>query len=72
MQFLFCQMLYPIFGVTMAVMYLLPIVALLGDIRYVDVTYPAFLGHALPTMISLLLLSYALRRDGLLRPVEHR
>lgn len=67
-QFLFCQMLYPIFAVTMAAMYLLPIVALLGDIRYVDVTYPAFLGHALPTVASLLLISYALKWHGVFRP----
>ena len=69
-QFLFCQMLYPIFGVTFLLMYLLPILAVVFDMRYAEVTFPQYLAHAVPQVLALLLFAGALRAMGLFRPVN--
>lgn len=69
-QFLFCQLLYPLIAATMLAFYLLPIAAVVFDLRYAHVAYPAFLAHVMPPMGVMLVLAVALRRDGLLRPVE--
>lgn len=70
LQFVFCQVWYPLFAVFMALMYMMPIIALLFDIRFADVTYPSFLMHAIPPMLMLIWLAYSLRRDGLYRPFD--
>lgn len=69
-SFIFCQIWYVFFALTMALMYFAPIVALVFDIRFADVTYPAFIGHA--AIAGLLLIPFValMRRDGLLRPVD--
>ena len=67
-QFVFCQVWYPLFAVFMALMYALPIAALVFDMRFADVTYPGFLLHAIPPMIVLILIAYLVKRDGLFRP----
>ncbi|WP_245242991.1 glycosyltransferase family 2 protein [Pararhodobacter sp. SW119] len=69
-QFLFCQILYPLIALTMMAFYLLPIVAVIFDLRYAHVTYPAFLAHAVPPILFLLLHAAALRRDGIFRPAS--
>ncbi|WP_246082548.1 glycosyltransferase family 2 protein [Rubellimicrobium rubrum] len=69
-QFLFCQLLYPIFAITMAVMYLLPVSAVVLDIRYVDVTWPAYVLHAAPPALLLLAISWVQKSSGLFRPVD--
>ena len=69
-QFLFCQLLYPLIAATMLAFYLLPIAAVVFDLRYAHVAYPAFLAHVMPPMGVMLVLTVALRRDGLFRPVE--
>ena len=46
-QFVFCQMWYPLFAVFMLVLYLMPIAAIVFDMRFADVTYPAFVFHAI-------------------------
>ena len=69
-QFLFCQMLYPIFGVTFLLMYLLPIFAVVFDVRYAEITFPQYLLHAVPQIAALLLLASALRRLKVFRPVD--
>lgn len=66
--FVFCQIWYPLFALTFAMMYMLPIAAILLDRRFADVTYPAFLAHSLPTVVAMTLFAYRLRRDGFLRP----
>ncbi|PIE09378.1 MAG: N-acetylglucosaminyltransferase [Rhodobacterales bacterium] len=68
LQFVFCQVWYPLFALFMAIMYLMPVTALLFDMRFADVTYPAFLMHAVPPMVVLIVLAYQLKRDGLFRP----
>ena len=68
--FVLCQSWYAFFALTMAMMYLVPIIAVSFDIRFADVTYPAFIGHALPALGLMLAFAYALRRDGFFRPRE--
>lgn len=67
-QFLFCQLLYPLFAITLAALYLLPIAAVVFDISYADVTIAAYLGHALPSLLVMLWIAFSIRADGLFRP----
>ena len=69
-QFLFCQLLYPILAVTCLAMYLIPIIAVVFDIRYAKVTYPAYIGHAVPSILAMLLIAFALKRGGHFRPTD--
>lgn len=70
--FIFCQMIYPIYACSMAFLYLVPIYAVATDQRFANVTYPAFVGHSLPTLGVLIWIVTAIRRDGLLRPYDSR
>lgn len=69
-QFLFCQMLYPLLAVSYLAMYLIPIIAVVFDIRYAYVTYPAYIGHTLPGLLAMLLIAFALKIGGHFRPSE--
>ncbi|EEW26443.1 glycosyltransferase [Rhodobacter ferrooxidans] len=69
-QFLFCQMLYPLLALTLTAMYLVPITAVVFDIRYAAVTYPDYLQHAVPTVLVMLVIATSIRRDGLFRPAD--
>ncbi len=66
--FLLCQTWYVFFAVSMAMMYLVPIIAVTWDVRFADVTYPAFLGHSMPAVGAMILFAYAMKRDGFFRP----
>ena len=68
--FLFCQLLYPMIAISMTMFYLFPILALVGDFRYADVTFPAFLLHAAPSALVLTAIAFALKRDGFFRPTD--
>ena len=70
--FVLCQTWYVFFALSMTMMYLVPILAVTFDIRIADVTYPAFLGHALPAVGVMLLFACAMKSDGLLRPQSAR
>lgn len=67
-QFLFCQLLYPLFALFMTAFYLLPIVAVVFDIRYANVTYPGFLGHIALPLVMLVIFAFVIRADGFFRP----
>lgn len=67
--FVFCQLWYPLFAATSAMLYLAPVVALAFDLRYADVTYPAFVLHAAPSVLCLTVIAFQIRRDGFFRPV---
>lgn len=67
-QFLFMQLWYPLMALFMALMFALPILALIFDIRFVDVSFPAFVGHMLPSTLAILAIAYAIRGDGFFRP----
>jgi cellulose synthase (UDP-forming) len=69
-QFLFCQLLYPIFAITFLAMYLLPIFAVVFDISYADVTYTGYLAHTIPTLLAMLWIACSIRADGLFRPFD--
>ncbi|WP_082181885.1 glycosyltransferase family 2 protein [Aestuariivita boseongensis] len=69
-QFLFCQFLYPMIALTMLLLYLLPIVALIGDFRYADVTFGAFVLHNFPSVLICIAVLFAFRKDGFLRPYD--
>src|SRR4029077_1406650 len=47
-QFLFCQLWYPLFSLFMALIYILPIVALMTSVNFANVTYPHFFLHFAP------------------------
>ncbi|MGP3697278.1 glycosyltransferase family 2 protein [Rhodobacter sp. NSM] len=66
--FVFCQLWYPLFALVMMLMYVAPALALMLDMRFVDVTYPGFVFHALPAMLALTAFAWLLKRDGLFRP----
>ncbi|MBX5155534.1 glycosyltransferase [Rhizobium sp. NZLR8] len=67
-QFVFSQLWYPLFSAFMAVMFLLPVAALLTGHVFVDVTYPDFLLHFLPISVVLTLFSVFWRATGTFRP----
>lgn len=69
-QFLFCQLLYPILALTFLAMYLIPIIAVVFDIRYAHVTYPDYVGHALPGLLAMMGIAFALKRGGHFRPTD--
>jgi cellulose synthase (UDP-forming) len=66
--FVFCQLWYPLFAATAAMLYFAPVFALAFDLRYADVTYPEFVLHAAPGVIVLTLIAFRIRRDGFFRP----
>lgn len=66
--FVLCQLWYPIFAAVIGMMFVMPIAAILFDIRFADVTYPGFIGHSLPAVTAMIVFAYSLRRDGFFRP----
>ena len=66
--FVFCQLWYPLFALFMAVLYAIPVAAVLFDMRYADVTYPAFVVHAVWPALTVTAMAYAIRADGYFRP----
>ncbi|WP_132693303.1 glycosyltransferase family 2 protein [Rhodovulum steppense] len=69
-QFLFSQLWYPGFAFFMAATLLVPITAVLFDMRFANVTYPAFVGHSAPVVLAFILIAYQLKADGLFRPTD--
>jgi cellulose synthase (UDP-forming) len=67
-QFLFSQMWYPLFSVMMALMFFLPIYALLSGEKFANVTFLEFQLHVLPVGLALIFLAYFWRSTGLFRP----
>jgi cellulose synthase (UDP-forming) len=68
--FLFCQLLYACFAITAVMMYLAPLLALGLDIRFADVAYPSFLGHAAPSALMMTAIAFRMRADGFFRPFQ--
>ena len=71
-QFLFCQVWYPLYSGFLALMFLLPIVALLRQEPFVGVTFPSFILHFLPPHLLLIMLTLIWKRNGWLRPINSR
>jgi len=69
-QFLFCQLWYPLFGLFMLLMYLMPIIALATTEKFVGVTYIAFLVHSLSIWFILVFMAAQWKARGWYRPVD--
>lgn len=69
-QFVFCQAWYPLFAFFMLVLYLIPVLAVVFDMRYAAVTYPEFVLHAIWPPVVLTIVAYAIRADGFFRPTD--
>jgi len=67
-RFLFAQLWYPLYALSMAVSFLLPIVALTFRIVFVNVAYPACFIHFQPMTVILVALAYRWRGYGVYRP----
>ena len=68
--FLLGQVWYLTFSAMMVFLYLSPIVALGLDIRFANVSYPAFVGHNSLTILVLIWFAFQIRRDGFFRPYD--
>ena len=69
-QFLFSQLWYPLFAFFMALMFFMPILALVRHQNFVAVTYPDFLAHFMPLSVALMVLAYRWRSSGSFRPIN--
>ena len=71
-QFLYSQLWYPLSSLTMLLGVVMPIVALVFDFTFVNVSYLAFLGHVTPMWLVLTLIAFAQRRSGTYRPLRRQ
>ncbi|QYA16672.1 glycosyltransferase family 2 protein [Rhizobium sp. AB2/73] len=71
-QFLFSQLWYSLFSLFMALMFVMPIIALVRGRTFVDVSYPDFLLHFVPQSVLLILFAYRWRSTRTFRPVNAR
>jgi cellulose synthase (UDP-forming) len=69
-QFLFSQLWYPLFSLSMAIMFALPIIALLSGRNFVSVSYPDFLVRFVPISTVLVLMALRWRAAGHYRPYD--
>ena len=69
-QFVFSELWYPLFALFMASSVMLPIIAVLSKVTFVNVTYPDFLLHALPMAVSLTALVVCVRKAKVMRPID--
>lgn len=69
-QFLFSQLWYPMYSSFMALMFLLPIIALATGENFASVTFLDFQLHILPLSAAMLALAYWWRSTGVFRPAN--
>ncbi len=69
-QFLFSELWYPVFSITMVIGFLMPIMAILTNTPMVDVSFLEFIMHSLPLMASIFAVVFYLKLKGLLRPAN--
>ncbi len=69
-QFLFSQLWYPLFSLFMALMFVMPVVALARGESFANVTYAAFLAHFLPLSAWLIVMAWRWRASGAFRPAD--
>lgn len=69
-QFLFSQLWYPLFSIMMALMFVMPVFALLTGVPMVNTTYRDFFVHMAPASVTVLLMAYWWRSTGMFRPVD--
>ena len=69
-QFIFSQLWYPLFSVSMLVMVLMPVVALLTKQTFANVTFPQFVLHYAPQTFFLIGLVVVIKNGGWARPIQ--
>ncbi len=69
-QFLFSQFWYPLFSMMMALMFVMPVFALLTGVPMVNTTSWDFFIHVAPASVTLVLLAYWWRSTGMFRPAD--
>jgi cellulose synthase (UDP-forming) len=67
-QFIYCQIWYVLFAIVSVLMFAMPLVAILLDQVYANVTYVEFLIHFTPQSVTMLGIAWMLKRFGLSRP----
>ncbi len=69
-QFLFAQLWYPLFSLSMAATVVMPVIALLTGRVWANVAYSTYLAFASAVTASILLLMKMVQRTGCFRPFE--
>jgi cellulose synthase (UDP-forming) len=69
-QFFFSELWYPLFGLTMLAGYSMPVFALLTDTPLVNVAYIAFIWHAVPVTLCVIVIVLWAKQCGWTRPVD--
>lgn len=69
-QFLFCQLWYPLSSLFMLLLYAMPIIAILNDRPFADVTFLSFFTHTLPAELIIVGMAFAWKAHGWLRPFD--
>lgn len=69
-QFVFAQLWYPLFSLFMALMYVLPLVAITLNRNFADVRYIDFFLHFSPISVVLISFAFFWRRTRTYRPVD--
>lgn len=69
-QFVFSQLWYPLFSFMILFGYLIPLLAIIFDISFVDISYVSFLGFNALNLLSILLVVYYVKSLGLMRPIN--
>ena len=67
-QFLFAELWYPLFGMTMLLGVLLPMIAVSTGVPWVSVSFTEFLTHSIPVMLSIIGVVWYLKAKQLLKP----
>lgn len=68
LQLLYCQLWYPLSSLTMLLAVVLPLVAVLFDFTFVEISYLEFLARVLPIWVLTTLHAHIQRRSGSFRP----
>ncbi len=69
-QFAFAQMWYPIYAMSLAVGLTLPLIALVRDVPWLNMSYVDFLGRSLIVDLAALIIIFWISRNAWLRPVN--
>ena len=69
-QFIFSQLWYPLFSIMMAMMFVMPVYALLSGVPMANTTYFDFFAHMFPVSTVVLALAYWWRATGAFRPAN--
>lgn len=69
-QYLFCELWYPFFGLSLFIGLLLPVFATLSKQPLVQVSYVEFLLHSIPAGLLIVAITSYIRKQGWMRPKD--